>query len=67
MHNKSFIILVVVAVFVTGQWQHGEALQKSSGVVTRKHNLNIGRCDTFFHTRNVNGDKVRPYEITIGL
>jgi len=58
MYYKLFRIIVALLVFVADQWLYGEALQKSP--VTRKYERDYRRCDTFFHTRTINGEKVRP-------
>ena len=57
MNINPYTVLVVALLFVSGRWQQSEAVQKSS-TLTRK--LDQRRCDTFFHIRDLNGDKVRP-------
>ena len=65
MYYKLFRIIVALLVFVADQWLYGEALQKSP--VTRKYERDYRRCDTFFHTRTINGEKVRQSEMIVQL
>ena len=63
MYSRLYTILALASVFVSGQWQYGEALAKDSSVITSKNQLDRHSSETFFHVRNVISEQVTLYEI----